>query len=129
MFEGLGKYLSQAFLIILGCVSYADRVEIDFVLLVQPTTLYTEFQHRLPGLSRRHSALFPPCPTSDLVCVLSRSLAWLLRLRSPEKQQTPSGFADPATSRFVPANPSLSRHTSGPATAVLPQPGHPDSAH
>src|SRR5260370_33386189 len=49
MFEGLGKYLGQAFLIILGCVSYADRVEIHLVLLVQPTTLYTEFQHRLPA--------------------------------------------------------------------------------
>jgi hypothetical protein len=54
MFEGLGKYLGQAFLIILGCVSYADRVKINLVLLVQPTTLYTEFQNRLPGLSRRN---------------------------------------------------------------------------
>jgi hypothetical protein len=51
MFEGLGKYLGQAFLIILGCVSYSDRVKIN---LVQPTTLYTEFQNRLPGLSRRN---------------------------------------------------------------------------
>ena len=33
MFEGLGKYLGQAFLIILGCVSYADRVKINLVLL------------------------------------------------------------------------------------------------